>query len=132
MDAFSPARCGALLAAIATTGCMEVFGVEPPALPSAGASSVYDRRPPPVPAWPPSAEVRDARDVREVRGPAIVVLQVPAGSLVSVTFTPAGSLPPAPGPGSFRPSPYDEDPTPAPSRYKPSPYEDPHSLYRPD
>jgi hypothetical protein len=130
MGAFDPARCGVVLAAIAMTGCMEVFGVEPPpALSNAGAVSLYDGAARPTHAWPPSPEVR------EVRGPAVLVLQVPAGASVTVTYAQTATTTPHPSaPPSFRPSPYEEDAIPTPSPYKPSPYEDPRrpALYRAD
>ncbi len=130
MGAFDAARCGAALAAIATAGCAEVFGIEPPpALSNAGGPTVYDGvAHPPLnpPAWPVTPYVR------EVRGPAVIVLQVPAGTFVTVTTS--QDPPPAPAPRLYRPSPYEDDPAPTPPPYKPSPYEDPRpaTLYRSD
>jgi hypothetical protein len=114
-----------MLMALATGGCMEVFGIEPPPALS-NAHSVYDGvTPPPLAAAPiaaaPIAAAPQPAKIQEVRPPVVTVVRVPPGASVLVTCAEAGE-----------PREKDEPAPPAP--YKPSPYAGPRapSLYHTD
>jgi hypothetical protein len=96
--------CGALLAALASSGCASFFPeADTPAAAQPGPSSVYG-----------AASADKER---------YVVVRIPPGTRGPVVVTVAcAGAPAVMAPAGWKPSPYEDEP--APVAYKPSPYED--------
>jgi hypothetical protein len=133
-DRYGPA--GLALAALATAGCAEVFGAEPPpSLANTGGSTVYDGAGRAVAYLPPGSVV-------ELRAPGVIVVRAPGSMEPLVTVTSAVDRPQAvQAPRASRRSLRSlyqqeaEEATPVPpAPYKPSPYDElpPPRLYRDD